>query len=451
MNDLSAIWSEFKDLCKNELIPRQIIDHMTYDTFIDPSYLQSLENNKAIIITSSEFHKMALDGLKDQFEILLHKITSQNYTIEFYSSEGYLKLKDKYKKEENFDLEIIDHLNSNYTFDNFVVGSSNRIAQAAAKGAALNPGESFNPLFIYGNSGLGKTHLLNSIGNYAKQKYPDMTILCTPCNTFINEYVDSIKNGDIDLFTYKYHHIDLFLIDDIQFLAGKDKTSEVFFHIFNHMINHHKQIVVTSDKLPKELSGLENRLISRFNSGLSVGIDNLEFETALAIVKKKMEVYNVNAIPIDEDVLHLIANKFSTDVRELEGSLNTLLFNAIMLNKNRIDMNTAIEAFKDKITLSNSHDKLTANDIKKAVAHYYNLSLSQLTSKTRTSNIALARHTAMYLIRELLDISFVEIGHEFGGRDHSTVMKACDKVKQSLKKDKNYQVAIKELKKILQE
>ena len=312
----------------------------------------------------------------------------------------------------------------------------------------MKPGISYSPLFIHSNSGLGKTHLLNAIGNYAKSKDPHIKILFTTSENFVNEYIQSLSNHTIDEFNYKYRHIDILLIDDIQFMASKESSSEIFFNIFNSLISNKKQIVITSDKPPRDLKGMESRLVSRFSSGLTVSIDTPEFETSKAILRKKIEIENVD-YPITEEVLDFIASHFNQDVRELEGSLKRLLFYKLICGKRLdcIDLNFALEAFSDTYTEPKKNKELTVDSIKQCVANYYNLTVNQINSKTRTSNIIVARHIAMYLVRDLIkDISFIQIGHEFGGRDHSTVMKACDKVQKKLEKDLNYRKAIQEIK-----
>ena len=255
----------------------------------------------------------------------------------------------------------------------------------------------------------------------------------------------------MDEFNYKYRQMDILLIDDIQFMATKESSSEIFFNIFNTLISNKKQIVITSDKPPRDLKGMESRLVSRFSSGLTVSIDTPEFETAKAILRKKIEIENVD-YPITEEVLDFIATHFNTDVRELEGSLKRLLFYKLICGKKLdvIDLNFALEAFSDSYNQPVQKKELTVSNIKKCVADYYNLTVAQINSKSRTSSIIVARHIAMYLVRELIeDISFIQIGHEFGGRDHSTVMKACHKVQQKLDKDMNYRQAIQEIKKKL--
>lgn len=409
--------------------------------------LASLNKNEAIVISGSELYLLMAKNYKTELEELLNRVTEGNYQITFLLESDYNK-PDDVKEEQKIIIE--DHLIENFTFDTFVVGASNKIAHSACVAVSESPGKSvYNPLFIYGNSGLGKTHLINSVGNQVKKYHPDYNILYLSAADFVNEYVDSIKSGNIDYFNEKYRMMDLLLIDDIQFLVGKEKSNEIFFHIFNNMTNNNKQIVITSDRLPQELDGLENRLISRFSYGMRVGIDTPEFETALAILKKKLELQSINANMIDEEVLSYMASNFAKDVRELEGTLNRLIFESILEKVDRIDMKFALKSFKDDIQVNQSKEQLTADTIIKTVANFYNLTPAQLISKSRTANITLARHIAMYLIRDILDASFVSIGETFGGRDHSTVMKACDKVQNNKNKDQNYQIAITELKKIL--
>jgi len=440
MENLNSIWSQFLNKIENI-----INDQLAYQTFYQPSKLVSLEQQEAKILVDSEFAKVFLNNQKDMLEPEFNLITSGNYQIRFVTENDLSK-----KVEKSSYFEYQDNLLTSLDFDGFVVGASNKIAHAASVAVSYNPGNTYNPLFIFGNSGLGKTHLLNSIGNHIKKTDKSKNILYIPCDTFVNEYVTAIKNSSIDDFNQKYRSVDVLLVDDIQWLAGKQKSHEVFFHIFNFLINNKKQIVLTSDRHPQELSGLENRLVSRFSSGLSIGIDTPEFETALAILEKKIEVCNVDIESIDEEVLAYIANKYSKDVRLLEGTLNRLLFFSINFsNSDRITMDVALEAIKDDVIHGATKGIITVRNIKDTVANYYNLTSTQLESKTRTSNVALARHMSMYLCRDLLDISFIKIGEEFGGRDHSTVMNACDKVNRLMKKDENYRLAIAELKGML--
>ena len=312
----------------------------------------------------------------------------------------------------------------------------------------MKPGTAYSPLFIYSHSGLGKTHLLNAIGNYIKENKPGVQVIYCTSEQFVNDYVSSIASRTMNDFNYRYRHIDVLLIDDIQFIASKEASSEMFFNIFNSLQNENKQIVISSDKPPKDLKGIEQRLVSRFTNGLTVSIDTPEFETSKAILSKKIELEKVD-YPIEESVLDFIASHFNRDVRELEGSLKRLLFYKLVfgINKNVIDMEFALEAFKENYEVSKKNEEITVDQIKKCVAEYYNLTVSQINSKSRTSNIIVARHIAMYLVRSLIDsISYIQIGKEFGGRDHSTVMKACDKVEKNMKKDPNYHKAVEEIK-----
>ena len=441
MNSYDKIWN-------------QVLNNLTEITQDEHVYvifkelkLVSLDKNEAIVICDNELYIMMVQGYQNQLETILNSITEGNYKITFLKgSDYYASTQSPTTQKIKFD----DHLIENFNFDTFVVGESNRVAYSASKAVSEYPGKSiYNPLFIYGNSGLGKTHLINSIGNKIKKNHPEYNILYQSAVDFVNEYIDSIKNGSIDDFNEKYRVMDLLLIDDIQFLAKKEKSNEIFFHIFNNMTNNNKQIVITSDRLPQELSGIENRLISRFSYGMRVGIDTPEFETALAILKKKIELQSFNPEMSDEEVLNYMASNFASDVRELEGTLNLLIFQSIVENAERIDMKFALRSFKDDIQVSQSQEQLTPESIIKTVATFYNLTPTQLISKSRTANITLARHMAMYLIKDILDTSYVAIGEAFGGRDHSTVMKACDKVEANKKTDQNYQLAISELKKIL--
>lgn len=442
MNELNEKWQN----CLAE-IEDFLNDPVRFDTFYKNITLLDIKNGVARICTESKFQKIALNNEND-IHILLdpinHQFDANCTSIEFISEEELAKN----QKEETHLVEIESNLREEFTFDQFVVGTSNKVAQAASLAVAIHPGASFNPLFIYGNSGLGKTHLLNAIGNRVKSEHHNSTVMYIPCLDFVDDYINNIKNGTIDAFNDKYRSVDVLLVDDIQWLAGKEKSHEVFFQIFNRMIMQKKQIVITSDRMPQDIAGLEQRLVSRFNSGLSVGIDSPEFETALAILKKKLELHNFDMNSIDDDVLTFMANNYSGNVRDLEGAVNRLIFYSILENINRITMNVALEAFKDHNSTT-TPGKLTTEKIKKTVSEYYNLTTTQLTGKSRMSNITTARHMAMYLIRDLLNLSYIKIGEEFGGRDHSTVMSACEKVTKLCKKDNAYQEAVDELKDML--
>jgi len=440
MNNLTSDWQKTLDIFKS-----QCDDKVFFDSYFSSLNVRDVVDGDLIVTVDTQWSLGEVSPFLDKLEEIYNTLTSGHYHINLIVEEDYNKSLQQKSELLNFE----DNLNSDLLFENFVVGNSNRIAQNASLAVAMKPGISYSPLFIHSNSGLGKTHLLNAIGNYAKSKDPTIKVLFTTSENFVNEYIQSIQDHTIDEFNYKFRHIDILLIDDIQFMASKESSSEIFFNIFNSLISNKKQIVITSDKPPRDLRGMESRLVSRFTSGLTVSIDTPEFETSKAILRKKIEIENVE-YPITEEVLDFMATHFNHDVRELEGSLKRLLFYKLICGKkiNCIDLNFALEAFNDTFTQQPTQNKeLTVSNIKKTVADYYNLTVAQLNSKTRTSNITVARHIAMYLVRDLIkDISFIQIGHEFGGRDHSTVMKACDKVQKKLDKDMNYKKAIQDLK-----
>lgn len=439
MNTLSVEWEKTLNIFKT-----QCDDKVVFDSYFSSLRVRDLVDGDLIVTVDTQWSLDVVQPHLEKLEEIYNTLTSGRYHIQLVIEEDYNQSLLQKEKLLNFE----DNLNSDLTFENFVVGNSNRIAQNASLAVAMKPGISYSPLFIHSNSGLGKTHLLNAIGNYAKSKNPLIRILFTTSENFVNEYIQSLSNNTIDEFNYKYRHIDILLIDDIQFMASKESSSEIFFNIFNTLISNKKQIVITSDKHPKDLRGMESRLVSRFSSGLTVSIDTPEFETSKAILRKKIEIENVD-YPITEEVFDFIASHFNQDVRELEGSLKRLLFYKLICGKkiDCIDLDFALEAFSDTYTQPIQKKELTVSNIKKCVADYYNLTVSQINSKARTSNIIVARHIAMYLTRELIkDLSFIQIGNEFGGRDHSTVMKACDKVQKKIDKDFNYQKAIQEIK-----
>jgi len=439
VNNLKSDWEKtlniFKDQCEDKVI---------FDSYFYCLQAQDIIDGDVIITVDTQWNLDMIQPYLEKLEEIYNAITAGHYHIRLMTEKDYIKS----TKEKNDILQFEDNLNKDLTFDNFVVGNSNRIAQNASLAVAIKPGISYSPLFIHSNSGLGKTHLLNAIGNYAKKHDPSTKILFITSENFVNEYIQSLSNHSIDEFNYKYRHIDILLIDDIQFMATKESSSEIFFNIFNSLISNKKQIVITSDKPPRDLRGMESRLVSRFTSGLTVSIDTPEFETSKAILRKKLEIENVD-YPITEEVLDFIATHFNNDIRELEGSLKRLLFYKLICGKKLdcIDLNFALEAFSDTYTQPSKKKEVTIANIKKAVADYYNLTVAQINSKSRTSNVVIARHISMYLTRELIqDMPYKQIGKEFGGRDHSTVKKAYTKVHSKIEKDLSYRQAIEDIK-----
>lgn len=424
-NSLQIIWNQTLE----KLNAGAFFDTSIFNTYIIESKLYNINQNSAIVIVPNFVSRKVFESNKVIIENTLSEVLDQTITITFTLKKDIQNYVQEDEPKKKIVLE--DKISPKYTFDNFVVGHSNRESQAAALSCAISPGEFFNPLFIYGNSGLGKTHLLHAIGNYVKQNTPNKKVLYIYSEDFINLIVNSIRDKSIEEVKNAIEEADYLLIDDIQRLKQGERSQEIFFNLYNNLYSKGKQIVITSDIHPSELKGIENRLISRFNSGLSVGIDSPEFETSLAILEKKIEERNENLL-IERSVLEFIATTYSKDVRELEGNLNKLIFKAILYNPKVIDLDFAVLAFKDDSN-SKSPGVLTISKIKKAVCDFYGLTKPQLESKVRTTNVANARHIAIYLCRKHLDIPFTKIGMEFGGRDHATVMSSFNKVTKLIK------------------
>lgn len=430
-------------------------------SFFSTSYIESINqtNNscKVIIVADNIINKSIVSQSDELISSCLIEILDLDCPV---SIDIILESEIDTKSKQTLSDDVVNLFNSSEfasmpiqpdrTFDNFVVGDCNKESQAAALACALNPGRYFNPLFIYGNSGLGKTHLLMSIGNYVKQNYPDRKVYYIESLKFVDKVVKAIQNNKIDVFKQFMCSMDVLLVDDIQFLAGKEKSHEVFFSIYNELVNNRKQICIASDRLPREIRGLEERLISRFNQGLSVGIDSPEFETSLAILRMKIKNSGNDIEEVDERGLSYIASNFSGNIRDLEGAWNRVLFYAIMFqkDKNCIKFETVVNALKNQAVVSDK-DGLSPKKIIKCVADYYGLTKQQITGKTRTKNIANARHISIYLCRKMLNLPYIKIGDEFGGRDHSTIISACTKVEKQMKKEPAFSAAVTELEKML--
>lgn len=441
---LDDLWREVKLMIKKS----EYFDDTIYKTYFDNSQLTNLNNNKAVIAVDSYFQQLILSNEISVISSSLSRILN----IDDIECEIVIKNEGTNTPIAQFSRPVEkviqeDGVSPNHTFENFVVGSSNKESHSAALGCAYRPGQFFTPLFIYGNSGLGKTHLLHAIGNYVKNHNPDSSVLYISSSDFVRHVANSISNGTIEDFKDQMNNLDVLLIDDIQFIAGKEKSHEIFFHIFNELVNNRKQIVITSDRLPTDIKGLEDRLISRFSSGLSVGVDSPEFETAMAILYMKIRNQSLDENLFHEDALAYIATNFSDDIRQLEGALNRLLFFSIEFSENgQITLDTALSAFRGDFTPPKELDPKT---IKRIVADYYGLTVTQLVGKSRTKAISNARHIAIYLTRKHLDLAYNKIGEEFGKRDHSTIISACDKIEKGITKDPILASAIIELEKKL--
>ena len=421
------------------------------DNFYRPCSLYDLTSSKAVILAPTIVNKQILQPESEMISAAFTDILQADspITVEICRKDDlHNVMRSNSLPEQDLDEASFPSMpiQKDRTFDNFVVGDCNRESHAAALACAAKPGQFFNPLFIYGNSGLGKTHLLMAIANYVLKNDHTRKVYYTESLKFVETVVNAIRDNKIEQFKRYMYSVDLLLIDDIQFLAGKEKSHEIFFTIYNELINNRKQICIASDRQPNEIKGLEDRLISRFSSGLSVGIDSPEFETSLAILQMKIRQNGYGIEDVDPEGLAYIASNFSGNVRNLEGAWNRVLFYAIQFQPDGgvIRFETVMNALKSQAVVSDKTG-LSPKKIIQAVADYYGLTHQQITSKTRTKNIANARHISIYLCRHLLNLSYIKIGEEFGGRDHSTIISACTKVSRQIKSDPAMATAIQQI------
>ncbi len=353
--------------------------------------------------------------------------------------------KNEYENQNSkidFPDNLINFLNPKYTFDTFVIGNSNRFAHAASLAVAQSPAHAYNPLFIYGGVGLGKTHLMHAIGHYILSNNKNMKVLYVTSEKFTNDLINAIKDDKNEEFRNKYRSVDVLLIDDIQFIGDKERTQEEFFHTFNTLYESNKQIVVSSDRPPKEIQQLEDRLISRFEWGLIADIQPPDFETRIAILKKKAQLENIE---IPNDVMVFMAKQIQSNIRELEGALIKVAAYSTFIDTD-ITVDMAQEALKD-ILRQNAKREINAQFIEEVVSKRYNIKISDMKSKKRTKNFTVPRQVAMYLCRELTDMSLPKIGDEFGGKDHTTVIHSCDKISKEIKNDSEMRSTIESIKK----
>ena len=435
-------------------IEERLGEKQLFDSFFSDSYINEINNNEiTVVVNSALAARLISTKYNDIVTDIINELTESNFRMKYILASEIKQNESPVNvvKKQNYFKDAT--LNPKLTFDNFVVGDFNREASQAALYVAANPGKTFaQPLFIYSNSGLGKTHLLQAIGNYIlKEVKPGAKILYIAASDFVEEFIRFIK-GEKDAQSLKdfFDTVDVLLLDDVQLLANKNQTQEMFFTIYNKLIENNKQIVLTSDKQPSELHGLEDRLVTRFTKGLTVNINEPDQNTCVEILKKKIVANGLDLEIFDDSVLYFFAEKFSKDIRELEGALNRLIFH-IITNKQtgRITMDVAVEAVQSLVGGKSISTQLNEQKIINVVADYYNLTSSQLTGKIRTGQIALARHIAMYLIRIKLDVPLKKIGDMFGGKDHTTVMSAITKVEKELKTNETLKAAVEELEKRL--
>lgn len=444
LQSIEAIWQEALQVVKKNM------SKPSYDTWMKSTTAYSLEGNHFIISAPNNFVRDWLEKSYTQFiATILQEITGNTYDVQFIDGEQEEKFEYVTPKKHLDDIEENPEnskhmLNPRYVFDTFVIGSGNRFAHAASLAVAEAPAKAYNPLFIYGGVGLGKTHLMHAVGHYVQQHKENANVMYLSSEKFTNEFISSIRDNKSEEFRAKYRNVDVLLIDDIQFLAGKEGTQEEFFHTFNTLYDEQKQIIISSDRPPKEIPTLEDRLRSRFEWGLITDITPPDLETRIAILRKKAKA---DGLDIPNEVMLYIANQIDSNIRELEGALIRVVAYSSLVNKD-ITAGLAAEALKDIIP-NNKPTVITIKAIQAAVGEYYHVRLEDFKAKKRTKSIAYPRQIAMYLSRELTDASLPKIGDEFGGRDHTTVIHAHEKITQLIKSDMNLKNDIAEIEKQL--
>ncbi|MCG2036709.1 chromosomal replication initiator protein DnaA [Staphylococcus epidermidis] len=434
-------------------IAQERISNTSYQTFIKDTQLYSLKNDEAIILVSLPFNASWLNQRYSEImQAIIYDVIGYEVKPHFISEDelaSYNNVNTQEVQEPQVQHSSIDdktwgkeQFNMHNTFDTFVIGPGNRFPHAASLAVAEAPAEAYNPLFIYGGVGLGKTHLMHAIGHHVLSNKPNAKVIYTSSEKFTNEFIKSIRDNETEAFREKYRKIDVLLIDDIQFIQNKEQTQEEFFHTFNELHQNNKQIVISSDRPPKEIAKLEDRLRSRFEWGLIVDITPPDYETRMAILQKKIEEENLDIPP---EALNYIANQIQSNIRELEGALTRLLAYSKLQGK-PITTELTAEALKD-IIQSPKSKKITIQDIQKVVGQYYSVRIEDFSAKKRTKSIAYPRQIAMYLSREFTDFSLPKIGEEFGGRDHTTVIHAHEKIANDIKSDPTFKQEVENLEK----
>lgn len=443
--DTNKIWDSFIEEIKKST------SKLSFDMFFSDLSLYKLDvDNKIIYIQLEDISiiKFLREKYIVQIEDIFSRMLGDDFQVVIKSKDEYKsnKIDKKKKVRKSLYKDNSKLFNPKFNFENFVVGGNNRFAYAASLAVTESPAEAYNPLFLYGGSGLGKTHLMQAIGIQVIKNDPTSNVLYISSETFTNELIEAINTQNTNQFKEKYRNIDILLIDDIQFLEGKEATQEEFFHTFNTLYENNKQIVISSDRPPSNLQKLDERLTTRFGFGITADVQPADFETRVAILKKKIELADIELDSDIEEVCNLIAEKIKYNIRELEGAMNRMIsFSEIMNNK--IDLDFAKIVLKD---IYRDTDKAIAPErIRSTVASYYDIKVSDLDSKRRTAEIALARQVAMYLCRESTDFSFSKIGEIFGGRDHSTVMSNCNKIQNLYHEDELIKYDIDEINKKL--
>lgn len=450
--DTNILWNNFLEMVKEQ------VTSISFETWFKDTRLYDLSDNTAIIVVPMQLHiKHLTENYKSLMEKIFNSLTGTNFNFVF-------KLENEV--DEKIDNTVIDevnggvpynsyedaNLNPNYNFDNYIVGSSNKFAFVAARAVAEKPGKAYNPLFLYSKSGLGKTHLMQAIGNYIIEN-SNKRVLYISSDKFVNDFINAVRSNDknsfdkIDNFKNKYRNIDVLIIDDIQFLGTATKGQEEFFHTFNELYNSNKQIIIASDRSVDDLKMLENRLLTRFNWGLTANITPPDFELRVNIIKKKISHHEA-AKDVPEDVIEYIANSFDSDVRQLEGAITRVFAYASMMNRGIVTLDIAVDALKDQL-IDRSVYKNNVHRIQRVVCDYFKVNIDDIKGKKRNQTINYPRQVAIYLCRTMTTESFPKIGTYFGGRDHSTIISAYKKIEDELNSNEQLNKLIDDLKKDL--
>jgi len=449
MTELTKVWGAIMDKLSKS------VSAISFDLWLKNLEPIDIKNEELILATSSVVSKDQIlknykDNLNDAIKSTYDKVKGFNLLTSMERDE-YLKNNQPKIKNNYCDYEFLNNnFNPRYTFDNFVVAQCNNYAYAACRAVAENPSTKFNPLFIYGGVGLGKTHMMQAIGNFLLDKNENKKVAYVTCENFTNDYIDALRTSSsndrvITNFRNKYRNVDVLMIDDIQFISNKIGLQEEFFHTFNDLFQKGKQIILSSDRHPREISALEERLKSRFSSGLTQDIQKPDFETRVAILQKKALLENMI---IDDDVLKLIAERIDTNIRELEGVLHKVIFYANLLNKEKVGIEDAKEALKNY--METTKEAVSGEKIISAVSNYYSIPKEDIIGKRKNHEISLARQVAIYLICEMLTIPLTAIGELFSNRDHTTIMHSRDKITDLVSKKSSISVAVLDIRSMLE-
>ncbi len=434
---ISSLWPRVLDLLKNELT------EISYNTWIRTIEPLSVNSSTIEIRVPTEFNKGILESRYiPLISNAVRQVTSRDLSVIVSIPSQEPVQKQAQSSESSYNEELYNSiLNPKYTFDTFVIGNGNRLAHAASVAVAEAPAQAYNPLFLYGGVGLGKTHLMHAIGHYILSQNPASKVLYVSSEKFTNELINAIKDDRNEEFRSKYRNIDVLLIDDIQFIGGKERTQEEFFHTFNALYEASKQIIISSDRPPREINTLEDRLRSRFEWGLTADIQSPDLETRIAILQKKAQMENIY---IPNDVLVFIADKVISNIRELEGALNRVIAYS-SLTETEMSVELCADALKELLQASNNK-VINATHIIEAVSRYFDLRPEEFISQKRNRNISFPRQIAMFLCRDIMGISLPKIGEEFGGRDHTTVIHAIQKIEEQMQDNIETKRAVEELK-----